>query len=69
MAANDLKIEITEEVATSTTLNRGTEAILTEDMLTAAATLVASGNYSAKAAINMVMQLNDLLAERTKRTY
>lgn len=62
MAAND-------ELFVSATINRGDEAVLTEDLLTAAAILVASGNFTAKAAVKQVMELNDLLNEATQGQY
>ena len=57
------------EVATSTTLNNGNEAILTEDILVACAVLVASGNFTAKAAVDMALEMNDILVERLKGSY
>ena len=62
MAAND-------ELFTSTTLDNGNEAILTENILVASATLVASGNYTAEAAVDMALKLNDLLVKRLTGTY
>ena len=69
MAAPDTQVEVLGEVATSTTLNNGHEAILTEDSLVACAVLVASGNYTAEAAVDMVLKLNDILVERLKGSY
>ena len=69
MAAPDTQVEIVNEVSTSTTLNNGNEAILTEDILVASATLVASGNYTAEAAVDMVLKLNDILVKRLKGSY
>jgi hypothetical protein len=53
----------------SATIERGNEAILTEDLLTAAAILMASGNFTAKAAVKQVMELNELLNEATQGQY
>ena len=69
MAAPDTQVEVLGEVATSTTLNNGREAILTEDILVASAVLVASGNYTAEAAVDMALKLNDILVERLKGSY
>ena len=69
MAAPDTQVEIVNEVSTSTTLNNGNEAILTEDILVACAVLVASGNYAAEAAVDMALKLNDLLVKRLAGTY
>ena len=69
MAAPDTQVEIVNEVSTSTTLNNGNEAILTEDILVACAVLVASGNYTAEAAVDMALKLNDLLVKRLAGTY
>ena len=69
MAAPDTQVEIVNEVSTSTTLNNGNEAILTEDILVASATLVASGNYTAEAAVDMALKINDILVERLKGSY
>jgi stress-induced morphogen len=65
----DTQVEIVNEVSTHTVLNRGIEAILTEDMLTAAAILVASGNFTSKAAVAQVMELNELLNKATQGQY
>jgi hypothetical protein len=62
MAAND-------EVFVAATLNNGNEAILTEDILVAAATLVASGNYTTEAAVDVALELNDILVRRLKGRY
>ena len=62
MAAND-------ELFVSATLNNGREAILTEDLLQAAATLVASGNFTAESSVDMVLKLNNILVERIKGSY
>ena len=69
MAAPDTQVEVIGEVLTSTTLNNGHEAILTEDILVASAVLVASGNYTAEAAVDMALKLNDILVERLKGSY
>ena len=69
MAAPDMQVEILGNPDVRANLVNGSEAILTEDLLQAAATLVASGNYTTKAAVDVVMELNDLLVERTKGTY
>ena len=69
MAAPDTQVEIVNEVSTFTTLNNGNEAILTEDILVACAVLVASGNYTAEAAVDMALKLNDLLVKRLTGTY
>ena len=69
MAAPDTQVEIVNEVSTFTTLNNGNEAILTEDILVACAVLVASGNYTAEAAVDMALKLNDLLVKRLAGTY
>ena len=69
MAVPDTQVEIVNEVSTFTTLNNGNEAILTEDILVASATLVASGNYTAEAAVDMALKLNDLLVKRLAGTY
>jgi hypothetical protein len=53
----------------SVTVDRGNEAVLTEDLLTAAAILVASGNFTAKAAVAQVMELNELLNAATQGQY
>lgn len=58
-----------DELLVSATLNNGHEALLTEDILVAAATLVASGNYTAEAAADMALKLNDILVERLKGAY
>ena len=69
MAAPDTQVEVLGEVATSTILNNGNEAILTEDILVASAVLVASGSYTAEAAVDMALKLNDILVERLKGSY
>ena len=69
MAVPDTQVEIVNEVSTFTTLNNGNEAILTEDILVACAVLVASGNYTAEAAVDMALKLNDLLVKRLAGTY
>ena len=69
MAVPDTQVEIVNEVSTLTTLNNGNEAILTEDILVACAVLVASGNYTAEAAVDMALKLNDLLVKRLAGTY
>ena len=65
----DTQVEVLGEVATSTTLNNGNEAILTEDILVACAVLVASGNYTTKAAVDMALEMNDILVERLDGAY
>lgn len=62
MAAND-------ELFVAATLSNGNEAILTEDILVASATLVASGNFTAEAAVDMALKLNDILVDRLKGRY
>ena len=69
MAAPDTQVEIVNEVSTFTTLNNGNEAILTEDILVACAVLVASGNYTAEAAVDMALKLNSILVDRLKGRY
>jgi hypothetical protein len=69
MAAPDMQVEILGNPDVRANLVNGSEAILTENLLQAAVTLVASGNYTTKAAVDVVMELNDLLVERTKGTY
>jgi hypothetical protein len=69
MAAPDTQVEVLGEVSTSTTLNNGSEAILTEDILVASAMLVASGNYTAEAAVDMALKLNDILVGRLNGRY
>ena len=69
MAAPDTQVEIVNDVSTHTVLNNGREAILTEDILVACAVLVASGNYTAEAAVDMALKLNDLLVKRLTGTY
>lgn len=67
MAALD--IGITGNLDITANLVNGHEAILTEDILVAAATLVASGDYTAESAVDMALKLNDILVERLKGTY
>jgi hypothetical protein len=50
-------------------LLNGKEALLTEDILVAAATLVASGQYTAESAVDMALKLNDILVERLQGSY
>jgi len=69
MAAPDVQVEILGNPDITANLVNGSEAILTEDLLQAAATLVASGNYTTKAAIDVVMELNDLLVARLHGKY
>ena len=69
MAAPDTQVEIVNDVSTHTVLNNGREAILTEDILVASAMLVASGKYTAEAAVDMALKLNDILVERLKGSY
>ena len=67
MTTPDTQVEVLGEVATSTTLSNG--RVLTEDILVASAVLVASGNYTAEAAVDMALKLNDLLVKRLAGTY
>lgn len=58
-----------DELVIAAILNNGREAILTEDILVAAATLMASGNYTAESAVDMASKLNDILVDRLKGCY
>lgn len=63
------KVELVGNPNIMANLVNGSEAILTEDLLQAAATLVASGNFTVDAAVSTVMQINDRLVAITKGTY
>lgn len=69
MEGDGLKIEVVGNPDIVANLVNGSEAILTEDILVASATLVASGNFTAESAVDMALKLNDILVERLKGSY
>lgn len=67
--APDTQVEIVNNPDIRANLVNGPEAILTEDILVACAVLVASGNFTSKAAVDMALEMNEILVDRLKGRY